>query len=108
MDDVEHVIVDEYVVMAQCFPASDRGLGAFRSLWLESVADELAPVIADHGSPRPLPPPFDRLFSSFGFDAADARMSVMEKVPGRSVAPAMCEAARDQALRDFVKRIGDL
>ncbi|MFE7562323.1 hypothetical protein [Kitasatospora sp. NPDC057500] len=66
VDDVERVILDEYRVMAQCFPASDRGLDAFRRLWLDSVADELAPAIAGfRGRPMAPPPPFDKLIVSF-------------------------------------------
>lgn len=64
VDDIERLIVTDYVQLAQCFPASDRGLERYRRLWLESVADELAPVLADPVR-TPVPFPFDLLIPAF-------------------------------------------
>ncbi|MEU9130144.1 hypothetical protein AB0D08_18895 [Kitasatospora sp. NPDC048540] len=64
-DDIERIIEIDYLQIAQCFPASDRGFARYRALWLESVADELASVVADPTGRLPLPAPFDRLVRAY-------------------------------------------
>ncbi|WP_406191126.1 MULTISPECIES: hypothetical protein [unclassified Streptomyces] len=96
-DMVERVIADEYVQIAQCFPASDRGLAAFRALWLASVAEELAPA-ADPSGTAPVPRPFDMLLRAFVADTGGQQASCAADEPARL----------HGAIKDFVDRVGAL
>ncbi|MER7578029.1 hypothetical protein [Streptomyces sp. NPDC126514] len=97
-DVVERVIADEYVQIAQCFPASDRGLEAFRALWLASVAEELAPAAADPSGTTPLPPPFGMLLRVFLADTAGQQVPSVTDAPTRLY----------RAITDFVDQVGAL
>ncbi|MFE6867696.1 hypothetical protein ACFVFS_14130 [Kitasatospora sp. NPDC057692] len=110
VDDVERAILDEYMVVAQCFPASDRGLDAFRRLWLDSVADELAPAIAGfRGRRMAPPPPFDKLIVSFVAEENAVPGSETGARPVRSADPvAGTGTCRHQVLQEFVRWIGSL
>jgi len=109
VDDVERTIVDEYVQMSLAFPASDRGFSAFRSVWLQSVADELGTVTDDTSGLAPVAHPFDKLLSSFISEQEVSHTAEdNESSASLTQGPGTCGANRRCALEAFVMRVGEL
>ncbi|WP_037600650.1 hypothetical protein [Streptacidiphilus rugosus] len=67
-DEIERAIVDDYLQLARCFPANDRGLEHFRALWLKAVTAHLPTSTMEPAGASSVPRPYDHFLSEYLVD----------------------------------------
>jgi hypothetical protein len=67
-DEIERAIVDDYLQLAQCFPANDQGLEHFRAVWLKSVTTQLTPQATEPATAPHVPRPYDHFLGQYLVD----------------------------------------